>query len=92
MTALALFISATRNCQRVDIRSNPRLSAQDGRSIARALLANFASAPAPRFLTTPPPPPPAVDLADEDAVARASRLQQEAIANLRAAIEVVGSW
>eukprot|EP00614_Pseudopedinella_elastica_P016444 CAMPEP_0172650528 /NCGR_PEP_ID=MMETSP1068-20121228/242338_1 /TAXON_ID=35684 /ORGANISM="Pseudopedinella elastica, Strain CCMP716" /LENGTH=1182 /DNA_ID=CAMNT_0013464895 /DNA_START=73 /DNA_END=3621 /DNA_ORIENTATION=- len=48
--ALAAFIASTRNCEWVDIRSNPRLSVRDGVAIAAALVANFKSSPAPKFM------------------------------------------
>lgn len=77
--ALAAFIAATRNCVKIDIRSNPRLSASDGAAIAKALLRNFESRPAPKFLTSPPPPPPPVDPNDDDAVANLNKLQIQSV-------------
>jgi hypothetical protein len=77
--ALAAFLAATRNCVKVDVRSNPRLTASDGAAIAKALLQNFESRPAPQFLTSPPPPPPVVDPDDDAAVAALNKRQFEAV-------------
>ena len=85
--ALATFIGATRNCQVVDIRSNPRLSVADGRRIAAALMANFDSRPAPRFLTTPPPPPPSINEGDAEEVGAKVLAQTRAVKALRDAID-----
>jgi hypothetical protein len=77
--ALAAFLAATRNCVKVDVRSNPRLTASDGAAIAKALLQNFESRPAPQFLTSLPPPPPVVDPDDDAAVAALNKRQIEAV-------------
>lgn len=83
--ALAAFIGATRNCERVDIRANPRLTAQHGLVIANALLRNFNSTPSPKFLTSLPPLPPT--LTDEDDIEDRVRSEGDAIKALRVATE-----
>lgn len=75
----------SRNCERVDIRANPRLTAHHGVIIAKALMRNFNSIPSPIFLTQAPPLPPPIS--DEDEIEERVRLEGEALVALRNASE-----
>jgi hypothetical protein len=76
---------ATRNCERVDIRANSRLTAQHGVIIAKALMRNFNSIPSPIFLTQSPPLPPLLN--DVDEIEERVKIEGEALVALRNASE-----